>query len=168
MFSLAIPAWNIAARTAVVYVALLLGMRLTGKREVGQMSLFDLVLLLLLANAVQNAMVGPDSSLVGGLLAAAVLLSFNAIVARLAFRSPRLRHLIVGTPTLLATNGTFIPQHLKREGIDEEFVLAALREHGLNDISQVAMAVLETDGSISIVPQGTAVKHSHRPHTRII
>jgi len=84
----AIPLWDIVLRTAGVYVAILLGLRLAGKREIGQMTVFDLVVLLLLANAVQNAMVGPDTSLGGGLLAAIVLLVLNALVARLRLRWP--------------------------------------------------------------------------------
>jgi uncharacterized membrane protein YcaP (DUF421 family) len=94
MLTLAIPAWNIVLRTAAVYLAILLGLRLAGKREIGQMTVFDLVVLLLIANAVQNAMVGPDTSLTGGILAAAVLLALNAIVAWLRLRWPRLRRLV--------------------------------------------------------------------------
>ena len=82
MGTMSIPAWNIVLRTAVVHLIVLGGMRLAGKREMGQMTIFDLVLLLLIANAVQNAMVGPDTSLVGGLKAALVLLALNALVAR--------------------------------------------------------------------------------------
>jgi len=105
MFALAAPAWDIILRTALIYLALLIGLRIAGKREIGQMTVFDLVVLLLLSNAVQNAMLGPDTSLVGGLLAAAVLLALNAILARLGRGSPRLRRLIEGSPTLLILHG---------------------------------------------------------------
>lgn len=163
MLSLAIPAWNIVLRTAVIYLVILFGLRLTGKREIGQMTVFDLVLLLLIANAVQNAMVGPDTSLLGGILAAGVLLVLNAVVARLRLRWPRLRHLIEGSPTLLILRGQVIADHLRREGLDEETLAAALREHGVADLSEVEMAVLETDGSISVVPAGQPTKRVKRP-----
>jgi uncharacterized membrane protein YcaP (DUF421 family) len=163
MLDLAIPLWNIAVRTAAVYLVILVGLRLAGKREIGQMTVFDLVVLLLLANAVQNAMVGPDTSLVGGLVAAIVLLLFNSGVAQLRLRWPRLRRLVEGTPTLLVLHGEVIPDHLRREGVDQETLEAALREHGVADLNDVEMAVLEIDGSISIVPDSTATKRVKRP-----
>jgi uncharacterized membrane protein YcaP (DUF421 family) len=163
MLDLAIPLWNIAVRTAAVYLVILVGLRLAGKREIGQMTVFDLVVLLLLANAVQNAMVGPDTSLVGGLVAAIVLLLFNSGVAQLRLRWPRLRRLVEGTPTLLVLHGEVIPDHLRREGVDQETLEAALREHGVADLNDVEMAVLEIDGSISIVPVSTATKRVKRP-----
>lgn len=154
--------WNIALRSAAVYLLILFGLRLTGKREVGQMTLFDLVLLLLIANAVQNAMVGPDTSLTGGLLAAGVLLLLNTLVARLRLRWPRLRQAIEGSPTLLVLHGQVIAEHLRREGVDWETLQAAAREHGVADLSRVEMAVLEIDGSISIVPTDEHTRRLHR------
>ena len=162
MSSLAIPAWNIALRTAVVYLVVLGGMRLAGKREMGQMNIFDLVLLLLIANAVQNAMVGPDTSLVGGLLAALVLLVLNALVARLRLRWPQLSRAIQGSPTLLVLHGEVIEPHLRREGLDLDTLQAACREHGIANVSKVEMAVLEIDGSISVVPTDEHTKHVRR------
>lgn len=163
MLTLAVPVWNIILRTAVIYLILLAGLRLAGKREIGQMTVFDLVVLLLLANAVQNAMVGPDTSLPGGVLAAVVLLVLNAGVARLRLRWPRLRRLVEGTPTLLVLHGEVVPDHLRREGVDQETLEAALREHGVADLADVEMAVLEIDGSISVVPVGASAKRVKRP-----
>jgi uncharacterized membrane protein YcaP (DUF421 family) len=163
MLTLAIPAWNIVLRTTVIYLIILIGLRLTGKREIGQMTVFDLVVLLLLANAVQNAMVGPDTSLIGGILAAVVLLVLNTAVARLRLRWPRLRRLIEGSPTLLVLHGEVIADHLRREGLDRETLEAALREHGVSTLDDVEMAVLEIDGSISVVPAGGETKHVKRP-----
>jgi uncharacterized membrane protein YcaP (DUF421 family) len=163
MLKLAIPAWNIVLRTAVIYLVILVGLRLAGKREIGQMTVFDLVVLLLIANAVQNAMVGPDTSLAGGVLAAVVLLFLNAVVARLRLRWPRLRRMVEGSPTLLVLHGEVIADHLRREGLDQETLEAALREHGVADLSDVEMAVLEIDGSISVVPAGETTKHVKRP-----
>ena len=108
-------------------------------------------------------MVGPDTSLVGGVLAAVVLLAVNALVARLRLRSPRLRHLVEGTPTLLVLHGEIIPDHMRREGIDEESLLAALREHGVSEIGEVEMAVLEIDGSISVVPVDGTTTRTKKP-----
>jgi uncharacterized membrane protein YcaP (DUF421 family) len=136
MFSLTLTtALGIILRTIVVYLVVLVGLRLSGKREIGQMTVFDLVLLLLIANAVQNAMVGPDTSLVGGILAAVVLLFVNTLVARLRLRWPSIRRWVEGTPTLLILHGEAIPQHMLREGIDTESLLTALREHGVAEIS---------------------------------
>ena len=163
MLELAIPAWNIALRTAAVYLVILIGLRLAGKREIGQMTVFDLVVLLLIANAVQNAMVGPDTSLAGGVLAALVLLALNAVVARLRLRWPRLRRMIEGSPTLLVLHGEVIPDHLRREGLDQETLETAFREHGVADVTGVEMAVLEIDGSISVVPADGTTKRVKRP-----
>jgi uncharacterized membrane protein YcaP (DUF421 family) len=154
IFRLSVPAWDIILRTALVYLALLLGLRIAGKREIGQMTIFDLIVLLLIANAVQNAMVGPDFSLTGGVLAAAVLLVMNALLAWLRLRFPSLRKLVEGTPTLLILHGQLYSDHLRREGIDIDTLETALREHGITDRKDVEMAVLEIDGTISVVPVG--------------
>jgi uncharacterized membrane protein YcaP (DUF421 family) len=163
MFKLGVPAWDIALRTAAIYLVALIGLRLAGKREIGQMTVFDLVVLLLIANAVQNAMVGTDTSLTGGVLAAVVLLVLNAVVARLRLRWPRLRRLVEGSPTLLVLHGEVLPDHLRREGLDQETLEAALREHGVSEVRDVEMAVLEIDGSISVVPSGGTTSHVKRP-----
>ena len=152
MFGLDISGWSIVLRTLIVYVAVLLGLRVAGKREIGQMTPFDLVVILLIANAVQNAMVGPDTSVTGGLIAAAVLVAANFGVAQASERIRFFRRAVEGTPTLLIHNGQFVDAHLRKEGLDRDEVLMALREHGVADASEVKLAVLETDGSISIVP----------------
>lgn len=163
MLTLDIAAWDIALRTAVVYLVVLAGLRLAGKREIGQMTVFDLVVLLLIANAVQNAMVGPDTSLLGGVLAAVVLLILNALVARMRLRWPRLRRMIEGSPTLLVLHGEVLGDHLRREGLDQDTLEAALREHGVGEVRDVEMAVLEIDGSISVVPASAETHHVRRP-----
>jgi uncharacterized membrane protein YcaP (DUF421 family) len=163
MFQPGTPIIEIILRTILVYAALLLGLRVAGKREIGQMTVFDLVVLLLIANAVQNAMVGPDSSLTGGVVAALTLLLLNGIIARLRLRIPWLRHWVDGSPTLLVLHGETIARNLNREGIDVETLSAALREHGLGDIKEVEMAVLEIDGSISIIPTNAHTRTVKRP-----
>lgn len=152
MFTPQTPIVEIAARTAIVYGALLLGLRLAGKREIGQMTPFDLVVILLIANAVQNAMVGPDVSVTGGLVGAGVLIVANMGVAALRQRIPWFHRVIEGDPTLLIHNGVFLDGNLRREHVDEQDVLMALREHGIDQPQDVRTAVLETDGSISVVP----------------
>jgi len=165
MFHLQIAAWSIAVRTAIIYVALLLGFRLAGKREMGQMTPFDLVVILLIANAVQNAMVGPDTSVLGGLIAAGVLLIGNYALASARERIPWLRRAVEGHPTLLIRNGKFIKQSLRSEGVEEDEVLMSMREHGIGNVAEVQTAVLETDGSISIVPKSGEVIRTGR-HVR--
>ncbi len=168
MFHLGTPLWQIAVRAAVVYVAVFGGLRLLGKREIGQMTPFDLVMMLLLANAVQNAMVGTDSSLQGGLLAAAVLLSLNALVSLLRVRSPFLGRLFEGHPAVLVVHGQPVVGALRRQGLDEEGVLMAAREHGLPGLKDVDLAVLETDGSISVVPASAPALRSPRRRARTL
>jgi uncharacterized membrane protein YcaP (DUF421 family) len=163
MFQLDTSILDIILRTALVYIALLVGLRIAGKREIGQMNVFDLVVLLLIANAVQNAMVGADTSLTGGVVAAFTLLGLNAVVAQLRLRWPGLRKWVEGTPTLLVLRGEVIREHLKREGLDQETLEAALREHGVANVSDVEMAVLEIDGSISVVPAGAQTMRTKKP-----
>ena len=162
MFTLGASAWAIAARTAIVYLALLVGLRAAGKRELGQMNPFDLVVIILIANAVQNAMVGPDTSLTGGLIAAGVLLGGNYLVGKARQKIPWLSRAVEGKPTLLICNGQLIKEHLRSESIDEADILMAIREHGLENLADVRMAVLETDGAISIVPMAVPVTRTKR------
>ncbi len=163
MWKPAVPAWEIGVRAALVYLAILIGLRLSGKRQIGQMTIFDLVVLLLLANAVQNAMVGPDTSLTGGILAAGILLTLNAALAYLRLQWRPLRALLEGAPTLLVLHGQALEHNLQREGLDEELLKAALREHGIADLREVEMAVLEIDGSISVVPVGGTTHRIRHP-----
>src|SRR5882724_11066829 len=120
---------QIVLRTGVIYLLVLIGVRLSGKREVGQMTPFDLTLLLLLSNSVQNAMTGPDTSLLGGVIAAATLLILNYLVADLAGANRRVRKLIEGEPTLLIHDGKVIASHMARERVSMDELHRALREH---------------------------------------
>jgi uncharacterized membrane protein YcaP (DUF421 family) len=140
---------QIVLRTGIIYLLVLIGVRLSGKREVGQMTPFDLTLLLLLSNSVQNAMTGPDTSLTGGAVAACTLLVLNYGVAAVSGSNRRLRRLIEGEPSLLVHDGKVIESHMARERVSMDELHRALREHGINSCDQVALAVLEVDGSIS-------------------
>lgn len=165
MFELGTPLWQIAVRSAVVYIALFAALRLMGKRELGQMTIFDLVVVLLVGNAVQNAMVGPDFSLQGGILAAVVLLGSNRAVALLRVRGGLWGRLIEGTPTVLVEDGDFIEPQLRKEGLDRREIEMVVREHGLASVAAVKLAVLETDGSISIVPMSSPTMRTSK-HVR--
>lgn len=138
-------------RTAAVYAFLFIILRLMGKREISQFTPFDLVLLLILANGVQNAMVGSNSSLAGGFAAALTLLTVNFLLNLVLARQVRLRHWLEGTPTLLLRHGRIEWQALKREHLDREDLMTAIREHGLEAVDEVDLAVLELDGSISVI-----------------
>jgi len=165
MFAVAIPVWEILIRTVVVYLVIFAGLRLMGKREMGQMTVLDLVAILLVANAVQNAMVGPDVSLAGGVIAGLTLLAVNASLSALRLRGGLWGRLLEGTPTVLVEDGEFIPPHLRKEGLERSEVEMAMREHGIASVRDVKLAVLETDGSISIVPRDSPVVRT-RKHIR--
>jgi uncharacterized membrane protein YcaP (DUF421 family) len=142
---------NIALRTGVIYFLVLAGVRLSGKREVGQMTPFDLTLLLLLSNSVQNAMTGPDTSLLGGAVAATVLLVLNYLIANLAGANRRFRKFIQGEPSMLIHDGQVIEAHMAREHVSMDALECAMREHGIASYHQVAIGVLEIDGSFSFL-----------------
>lgn len=158
----AMGALIIAAKTLIVYIFLIVGLRLLGKREMGQMNVYDLVLIVILGNAVQNAMMNNDNSLVGGLIAAVVLLLSNRLLNMVLRRSKKFERAMVGQPVLLLNGGVPIESRLEREGISHEQLMAALREHGLSRPEQAHLCVLEVDGSISVVPEDSQVLRTHR------
>ncbi len=157
---------EIILRTTVIYVLVLLGIRLTGKREVGQMTPFDLTLLLLLSNSVQNAMTGPDTSLVGGIVAATVLLLLNYVLAEVSGLNRRFRRLIQGSPTLLIHNGQIVQTHMAKEHVSIDELFRQLREHGCSGPQEVALAVLEVDGSVSVLKFDDVPEHA-KVHKRM-
>ncbi len=155
---------EIVVRTGCIYLLVLIGVRLTGKREVGQMTPFDLTLLLLLSNAVQNAMTGPDTSLAGGAIAAITLLAMNYVIAEVSGANRRFRKLVQGSPSLLVHNGELILPHLAKEHVTVDEVQRACREHGISNISDVALGVLEVDGSISLLKYDDVAGSVHPQH----
>jgi uncharacterized membrane protein YcaP (DUF421 family) len=157
-----VPLWEIVLRTALVYLAVLVLLRLAGKREMGHMSLADFVVILVIANAVQNALNGADPSLTGGLVSAATLVLMSYLLDRYGRRAPILGRLLSGEPTLLLQDGRLLEQNLRREHLEAEDVQMAAREHGVADLSDVAAAVLEGDGSISIIPKRGEMHRSPR------
>jgi uncharacterized membrane protein YcaP (DUF421 family) len=161
------PGWtvlgSIALRTSAIYVLIFVALRLSGKREVGQMTPFDLTLLLLLSNSVQNAMTGPDTSLTGGIVAAGVLLVLNFVLAETAGVNRRFRRVLQGSPTLLVHDGQFVTAHLAREHLTVDAVQQAMREHGIASVGDVSLAVLEVDGTISFLKYDDVLP-GHQPH----
>ena len=139
-------------RSVVVYLFLLVAFRLTGKRQVGQLTPFDLVLLLLISNVVQNAVIGNDNSLGGGLLGAVTILALNRLVVEITYRSKRLRRVLEATPTILIHNGKVLHANLARERVTMDDLLAALRRSGVADVAHVRVAMLEENGGISVIP----------------
>ena len=144
---------DIIVRTAIVYGALIVLLRLAGKRQVGQLSILDLVTLLVISDAVQNAMVGENATLVGGLVAAATLVTLDRTLHWLRDRLPWFRKVVEGEPRLLIRHGLALRKALAEEGVELDELEKAVREHGLLRIDQVKLAVLETDGQISIIPE---------------
>ncbi len=159
---------EIVLRSAVVYLVILVGFRLAGKRHISQLSLLDFALVLLVSNAVQNAMVGTDSTLPGGIAAALTLILINIILTKVFFKDDKLARLIGGEPRLLVRNGRFVMTNLMHEEIRPEEVEEQIREHGFASIADVRTAILEMDGSISVIPyssDGQHVEH-HMPFVR--
>ena len=150
-----LPVLEKIVRAAAVYLFLLVGLRLTGKRQMGQMSAFDLVVLLIISNVLQNAMIGNDNSVLGGFLGAATILLLNYGVTRLAFSRRGLERLIEGAPTLLIHNGKVIEANLRRKLLTRDELMAGLRRQGIMAVEEVHVALIEETGTI------TAVRREH-------
>jgi len=161
-----VPVWEVVLRTLVVYIAVFGLLRLAGKRELGQMSVLDLVVILVIANAVQNAMNGGDNSLTDGLVAAATLVVMNVVITRFGRRIPFFSRMVVDHPTLLLSDGHVVQAHLDREGVSVDEIEMAAREHGIDELDAVSAAILEPDGSISIIPRRGERIHRHERRIR--
>jgi len=151
MWSMAVPWWELIFRGVVVYVFLLALLRITGKRQVGQLAPFDLVLLLVLANAVQNSMNAGDNSLVGGLVTAATLIGLNYLVSVVTHRSKTLEAIIEGRPQILIHNGKLFEDVMAKAQLTHHELNAALRRSGCDSVAEVHSAILENNGAISVV-----------------
>ena len=157
---------SVALRTAIVYVVLVAFFRIAGTREAGQLSTLDLVVLLVIANAVQNAMVGENTSLAAGLIAAAIILALDRGLNWLADRSPKLRDAIEGAPLLLVEDGHVLPDALRTAGFTEPELGIALRQSGLLRTSEALAVYLERNGQLSVVPraEGRSLKDYDPDH----
>lgn len=166
MWNMAVPGWELIVRGVVVYGFLLILLRLTGKRQVGQLAPFDLVLLLVLSNAVQNSMNAGDNSLVGGLISATTLVVINYLVGLATYRSKRLEAIIEGRPQVLIHNGKLFEDVLAGAKLTHHELQAALRQAGCTCVEEVRSAILENNGSISVVTgraAGAAAKDGPHP-----
>ena len=160
--------WELIIRAVLIYAALLLALRAFGKREVGQFTLYDLVFILLVANALQPAITGPDTTVGGGIILIAALVGMNALVSRLD-RMPRFHNLFAAAPAVIIKDGKYLTDVMKREGVTQEECEMAIREHGYTEVKDITLGVLEPDGTISIVPSTVMVqrtKHRIRYHHR--
>jgi uncharacterized membrane protein YcaP (DUF421 family) len=153
MLNMSVAWWELIVRGAVVYVFLLVLLRITGKRQVGQLAPFDLVLLLVLSNAVQNSMNAGDNSLIGGLISAATLVALNFVVGLATFRNKRMEAIIEGRPQLLIHNGKIYEDVIAKAHLTHHELTAALRQAGCGCAEDVHTAILENSGAISVVPR---------------
>jgi uncharacterized membrane protein YcaP (DUF421 family) len=156
MWNLALPWWEFIARAVIVYIFLIVLLRLTGRRQVGQLAPFDLVLLLVLSNAVQNAMNGGDNSVLGGVLSAVTLVGANWLLGYVTYRSKRWQRMIEGRPQIIVHNGHVYPDVMEREKLTPSELDAALRMAGCASVADVHFAVLENNGQISVRVRTTA------------
>src|SRR5947207_3207268 len=153
MFNLAVPWWELIVRALIVYAFLIVLLRLTGKRQVGQLAPFDLVLLLILSNAVQNSMNGGDNSLIGGLITAVSLIVLNYLVGVATYRSKTIEAFIEGRPQVLIHDGKLFEGTMASAKLTHHELNAALRQAGCACVDDVQSALLETNGSISVIPR---------------
>ena len=161
---------QIILRSVAVYAFIILAIRLFGKKELAQLSIIDLVFILLISNSVQNAMVGNNTSLQGGLVAAFSLFILNFALKKLSYKNTRFNELLEGKAVMLIYKGQINDEHLRMTGITTNELLAAVREHGVQKIEDVDLAMLEVDGNISVISEGfqkkslqnTALKRKHK------
>ncbi|MEJ2881806.1 DUF421 domain-containing protein [Pedobacter sp. GR22-6] len=151
---------DIVLRSLAVYAFMLIAIRITGKKELSQLNTTDVVLILLISNAVQNAMVGNNTSLSGGIVAAAVLFILNYLLKKLMFKNKLLRDLISQQPEILIRNGKLNFEMLSKLDITNEELEEAMREHGVEHYKEVKLAILEVDGNISIITGDQHLKQS--------
>jgi uncharacterized membrane protein YcaP (DUF421 family) len=144
---------RIIGSTLAVYLFIVIAIRLFGKKELAQLSVVDLVFILLISNAVQNAMVGPDSTLSGGLVAASTLFLVNYLLKYLQYRFPKFGKIVQGEAMMLVYKGKILENHMKRAKISTEELMEAVREHGVESVQEVDLAIMEVDGSISVLSE---------------
>jgi uncharacterized membrane protein YcaP (DUF421 family) len=142
---------RIIGSTLAVYLFIIIALRIFGKKELAQLSVVDLVFILLISNAVQNAMVGPDATLLGGLVAASTLFLVNYLLKYLQYRFPHFSKAVQGDATMLVYQGKIIESHMKKAKISTDELMEAVREHGVKSVREVDLAIMEVDGSISVL-----------------
>jgi len=156
MLNIAIPIWELIVRALLVYAFLLILLRLSGKRQIGQLAPFDLVLLLVLSNAVQNSINGGDNSLVGGMISAATLVGVNYAIGYVTFKNKKLELLVEGRPQVIIHNGRVFEDVMVSARLTHHELMAALRRSGCTCTEEVQSAILENNGAISVVARPRA------------
>lgn len=151
LFELSAPWWTFVLRATAIYALVMVLIRVSGKRAVGQFTPFDLVMLILVGNAVQNGINGGDNSLTGAAIMATTLIALNYGVAYITARSRRVERIVEGEPVVLARNGKLFEGVLRRELVSRDDFRESLRMNGIDDVAKVELALLETNGSISVV-----------------
>ena len=141
-------------RPAMVYLFILIAFRLLGKRQVGQMTKYDLIVMMMISNVLQNAMIGPDNSVLGAMVGAITILLLNAAVAWFVYRSRKFEHWVEGTPTPVIFNGVMIEANMRHERLSREDLLAALRRQGIFELHEVKLAVIEDNGAVAVLKHG--------------
>ncbi len=155
-----IPYLEVAGTTMAIYLYLVLLVRLLGRRQLGQLSAVDLLILILLGSAVETGMIHGNTSLAAGIVSALTLLLTNFALTKIFLKFKRFRHLVGSGPILLVDNGKFVEEHLKRAGFTEADVLQALRGREEDGLENVRFAVLETDGTVNVIPMHEAIHKS--------
>lgn len=163
MFQLMIPWWELIIRAAIVYAALFILVRLTGKRQIGQLSPFDLILLLILSESVQNAMNAGEDSVTGGIILAATLVTLNYLVGIITFKSDKAERIIQGHPEILVRNGKVIKSVMVKAKISEQELESALREAGFFHLEDVKLAILEDTGRVSVEGYDKSERSPRKP-----
>lgn len=154
LFHFDLPILNLGIRVVIIYLTILILLRISGKRQIGQMGATEFIAILLISNAVQNAMNGGDNSLVGGLFLAATLIGMSTLISFLTFRSKFFSSIFEGTPTLLVHKGKLIHKNLIKERLSIDELKVLLRKQGMHELSEINFAILEADGSLSITKVG--------------
>ena len=163
MFALGLPVAEKILRPILVYAFLVVGLRLAGKRELAQLNPFDLVVLLTLSNTVQNAIIGDDNSVTGGIIGAATLLLVNYLVVRFLYRHEKLDRLVEGDATVLIENGKILKRNLAKEVLTREELVAAAHKQGFGSLEEIDRATLDPSGAICFVARKPAPEESrHR------
>lgn len=147
------PYLEVIGRSILVYGAVIVAFRLAGKKHVSELSFIDFILILLVSDAVQNSMIGENHSVEGGIIAAGTLIIMNVILTKLVLKSPKIAKIIEGEPILLVRNGRVLKKRLEEQSLRVEEIREAMHENGIAELDDVAMAILETDGTISIIPR---------------
>lgn len=153
MFTLGVPAWELVCRAVIVYVALLVMLRLSGKRTVGELSIFDLIVIIVLGSAVRAALLGNDKSVLGGLLVVAVLLLLDFVGAFLSARYKPVERLLDGKPVLVARDGVVFHDVLKKCNVPAGTFEGVLRKHSMTT-AEIGQAILEANGNITLCKRG--------------